>query len=244
MTETVILPDSGAVAAAAAERWARLAAESIEARGRFMVALSGGATPRPLYRLLASEPYRSSLPWSRTGIFFTDERRVPQDHPDSNYRMVRETLLADVPVAPSQVFPLKGEGLISDVQKSGRNMLEEVFRLQRKEWPRFDLVLLGLGEDGHFASIFPGTRALTDNSMPVMVIEVPSIKAERVTLTLPVINNARHLMFLVTGEKKAEAVEAALQGPNRISAIPTKALKPVDGDIVWLIDEAAASRLK
>lgn len=243
MTEIVRLPDAEAVAREAARRWIEIARQAVEERGAFRIALSGGETPRLLYRLMASEPWRDQAPWAETHVFWCDERRVPPSDPRSNYRMARETLLDHVPIPSEQVYRMQGGGLISSATSDYEEKLRRHFRLGRGEWPRFDLILLGMGTDGHTASIFPGTRAVSDLSHMVLVYEVPQLGVERMTLTLPVINNARHILFLVVGEEKAETLAAVLEGDYRPSTYPAQAARPVDGTLTWLVDEAAASRL-
>ena len=244
MTEIVKLEDVQEVAEEAARRWVQIARESIDARGAFRVMLSGGYSPRPLYRLMSSEPWQSQAPWEQTYVFFTDERRVAPSDPESNYRMARETMLDHVPIPAEHIFQLQGTGLASSIIRDYETKLRRHFDLSKGEWPRFDLVLLGLGGDGHIASIFPGTRAVSDLSNTVVVYEAPSLKAERVTVTLPVINHARHILFLVTGAEKSDPLCEALDGPFKPSAHPSQAVKPVDGTLTWLVDKATASRLK
>lgn len=243
MAELVVLPNLKAITAEAAERWAQLAAEAVATRGQFNVALSGGSTPRPLYERLASSPYREALPWQQTYVFWGDERRVPPGHPDSNYRMAHEALLAHINLASTHVFRMDGEDLAGSAARAYATTLERHFRLARREWPRFDLMLLGLGDDAHTASIFPGTRAVSEASSMTLVYTVPKLGAERMTLTLPVINAARHIVFLVAGARKADALSSVLQGTYMPSTYPAQAVKPTDGTLTWLVDEAAASKL-
>ncbi len=243
MSEIATFPDLAAVAEEAARRWVQIAGEAVERQGRFTIALSGGSTVEPLYRLMASEPWRSQAPWAHTYVFWGDERRVPPTHPDSNYRMATELLLSQVPVPPRHIFRMAGEDLAKSAEKDYRYALERHFGLGRREFPRFDLMLLGLGADGHIASIFPGTRAVSDLSSMVIVYPVPQLGVERMTLTLPVFNNARHILVMVAGAEKAGALYSVLRGPYAPSTYPAQALKPVDGTLTWLVDEAAASRL-
>lgn len=243
MAELVVLPDLEALTAAAAERWAKLATEAVAERGRFDVALSGGSTPRPLYERLAASPYRESLPWQQTCVFWSDERRVPPGHPDSNYRMAHEALLAHVALPPGNVFRMDGEGLAGSAARAYSTALERHFGLGRREWPRFDLMLLGLGSDAHTASIFPGTRAVSEGSSMTLVYTVPKLSAERITLTLPVINASRHVVFLVSGGDKAGALATVLEGRYAPSTYPAQAVRPADGTLTWLVDAAAAAGL-
>lgn len=243
MAEIKILPDAEAVAQEAAGRWVESAQAAVEARGAFRVALSGGSTPRRLYELMASEPLRERVPWAQTYVFWSDERRVPASHPDSNYRLARVTLLDHVPVPLEHLFRMDGEGLARSTAREYEEALRLHFDLKRGQWPRFDLMLLGLGADGHTASIFPGTRAVSDLSNMVIVYEVPQLGVERMTLTLPVLNHAREIIFMVTGAEKAAAVQAVLAGEYRPSTYPAQAVKPVDGTLTWLLDEEAAAQL-
>ncbi|MBN1310830.1 MAG: 6-phosphogluconolactonase [Anaerolineae bacterium] len=244
MAEIIQLKGLEEIAGEAARRWAQIAQEAVAARGAFRVMLSGGETPRSLYQLMAAESWRDQAPWGQTYVFWSDERRAGPSDPESNYRMARETLLDHVPIPADHIFQLQGVGLASGIARDYENKIRQHFELDRKQWPRFDLVLLGLGSDGHIASIFPGTRAVSDLSNMVLVYEVLALKAERVTVTLPVINHARNILFLVAGDEKADAVWEALEGPFQPSTHPSQAVKPVDGSVTWLVDKAAASRLK
>ncbi len=243
MAEIIRLADSEAVAREAAARWVKIAQESVAERGAFRIALAGGNTPRMLYQLMASEPWRDQVPWNKTFVFWGDERRVPPSDPQSDYRMARETLLDHVPIPPDHVFRMDGEELSSSAARSYENVLMRHFGLRAGEWPRFDLMLLGLGVDGHIASIFPGTRAASDRSSMVLAYFVSKLNAERITLTLPVINNARHILFMVCGEEKAEVLRNTLYGPFKPSTYPAQLVTPVDGTLTWLVDQAAAGKL-
>ena len=243
MPEIVVLPDLNQVAQEAARRWVEIAQGAAADRGSFSVALSGGSTPRTLYEMLAGEPWRSQAPWESTHVFWGDERRVPSSDPQSNYHMARETLLDHVPIPSGQIYRMLGEDLLSSAIGDYEDKLWRYFRFGRGEWPRFDLVLLGLGPEGHTASIFPGTRAVSDQSNMVLAYPVPQLGVERITLTLPVINHAHHIIFLVAGQKKAGALAKTLEGERRPSACPAQAVQPVDGTLTWLVDQAAASEL-
>ncbi len=243
MTNVIRVADSQAVAQAAAERWVSIAAEAVEARGAFRVALSGGSTPQPLYRLLAEQEWQAKCPWQQTFVFWGDERRVPPDNPRSDYGMVNELLLKHVPVPRDQVFRMDGESLSRSAEYDYTLLLERQFNLGPRDWPRFDLVLLGMGPDGHTASIFPGTRAVSDLSNRVLAYSVPQLHEERITLTLPVLNHAAHIIFLVAGSEKADTLAAVLYGDYRPSTFPAQAIKPVDGDLTWIVDQAAAAKL-
>lgn len=244
MSEIVKLADLDAITGEAAKWWVRIAKQSVEARGRFTVALSGGSTPQNLYQLLASAPWSGELPWQDTYVFFGDERRVPHSHPESNYRVAYESLLSQVQVPAEQVFPMPGTGLARSAERDYDRVLERHFELKRGEFPRFDLMLAGLGEDGHFGSIFPGTRAVTELSGRVLIYEVPQLNRERMTLTIPVFNHARNVVFLVSGAAKADALHNHFHAEYRPSTYPTQNIKMVDGTLTWLVDTAAASRLE
>jgi 6-phosphogluconolactonase len=241
--QIVVLPDINQIAQEAARRWIEIAQGAVAERGSFSVALSGGKTPRTLYELLAVEPWRAQAPWGSTHVFWGDERRVPSTDPQSNYRMAREALLEHVPIPGEQVYRMHGEDLLSSAVQDYENKLWRYFRFGRREWPRFDLFLLGMGVNGHTASIFPGTRAVSDLSSMVLAYQVPQLAAERMTLTLPVINHAHHILFLVAGAEKAHTLASVLEGESHPSTYPAQAVRPVDGTLTWLVDQAAASEL-
>jgi 6-phosphogluconolactonase len=211
----------------------------VQARDRFTVALAGGSTPRALYRLLADDkgPYRTRVPWESTHVFFGDERMVPPDDPESNARMAFEALLRHVPVPEEQVHRIRGEN--PDPERAAEEyeeMLRSTFRLAGRERPRFDLVLLGLGADGHTASLFPGDRALEERDRLVVPSTAPVPPRSRVTLTLPVLNNASSVLFLVSGATKAPAVQRVRRGEN----LPAARVRPENGALLWLCDRPAA----
>ncbi len=259
MPDIVVLPDPAAVAEEAARRFVALAAQAVQARGRFTVALAGGTTPGALYHLLARLPYRNQIAWERTLIFFGDERCVPPDHPWSNYRMAQEALLAHVPVPAGNIYRMAGE-LPSESAAAGyAGLLRQVFHLRGTARPRLDLILLGMGEDGHTASLFPDMPALQERRRLVVATQVPEYvqpPVARITLTLPVLNAACHVMFLVTGANKAGKVGAIL-GPGPLESAPESRscvksrdrgrqvfpagrVQPTHGVLTWLLDRAAA----
>jgi 6-phosphogluconolactonase len=239
-----VAPDAAALMRLAAEEVATRAAAAVRARGRFSVALSGGSTPRALYALLAdpAAPFRARVPWEAVQVFFGDERHVPPDHADSNYRMAREALLAHVPVPPESVHRVRGE--LADAEEAALEYeaeLAEAFSLREGERPRLDLALLGMGPDGHTASLFPGSPALEEVSRLAVAPFVPRLGVRRVTLTLPVFAAARAVAFLVAGADKAERVAEVLGG--RAPELPAARVRPDDGDLLWLLDGAAARLL-
>jgi 6-phosphogluconolactonase len=229
--------------AAAAEEVVRSANEAVAQRGRFTIVLAGGSTPKSLYNLLATNA-RTALPWDRMFFFWGDERHVPPTDPDSNYRMADETMLSKIPVAAGNVFRMKSENPdAAAVAEAFEQTLRKFFQLETGQVPTFDLILLGMGPDGHTASLFPGTTALQEKSRLVVANWVEKMKTYRITLTLPVLNAARCVTFLVSGTDKAPALHAVLEEDVPGEQYPAKLVKPNDGKQIWLIDRAAASQL-
>jgi len=235
-----ILPDRDALFHAAADEFVRQANAAISSKGRFTVALAGGSTPKGLYSLLATTP---GLPWEKIYFFFGDERHVPPDDPESNYRMAREALLAKAPIPAQNVFrvPAENPNAAQAAQAYEKTLCQ--FFSPATTFPRFDLILLGMGPDGHTASLFPGGTALQERSRWVVSDWVEKFKTERITLTLPVLNNAGVVMFLAAGEDKAETLKEVLEGQKPGDQFPSKLVRPTDGQIIWLIDRAAAKAL-
>jgi len=238
-----ILGNANELARTAAIELARVATEAVKARSLFTLALSGGSTPEALYSLLASEePWRSELPWHQMHFFWGDERHVPPDHPDSNYGMVEAALFSRVAIPPANLHRIRGEE--SDPQTAAEEYeqaLKEFFHPLENQLPRFDLVLLGLGDDGHTASLFPGSAALGANERWVAANWIEKFKAWRLTLTLPVLNHAAHIMFLVSGQKKADILRAVLEEPRGV--YPAQLIQPTNGELLWMIDSDAAAAL-
>jgi len=235
----------GALMRRAADEVARRAEASVATRGRFAIALSGGSTPRRLYALLADpgEPFRARVPWGRTHVFFGDERHVHPDHPDSNYGMARAALLAKVPLPPGNVHRIRSEDPDADAAaRDYERVLRDAVGPGSGEPPRLDLVLLGLGTDGHTASLFPGTDALEEERRLVVAPWVERLRSRRITLTLPALDAARAVVFLVSGAEKAERVAEVLEGGG--AALPAARVRPDDGELVWLLDAPAASLLR
>ena len=224
---------------AAAEEFAKRASEAVQLRGRFCVALSGGSTPKTLYALLASGAI-PAIPWEKIFLFWGDERHVPPDDPESNYRMVREALLSKVPVPAGNVFRIKAED--PDAARAAADYeraLISFFNLRPGEFPRFDLIFLGLGSEGHVASLFPDSAAMNEKKHLVVSNWVEKFKTDRITFTYPVLNNAACVMFLASGQSKAAIVKQVLEdgGEN----LPAKRVRPSDGDVLWFLDKDAAS---
>ena len=229
------------MARGAAERFVELGQAAIDARGCFSVGLAGGSTPKRTYELLASEAYREQLNWSKVHIFFGDERCVPPDHSESNYRMANEALISRVSIPPPNVHRINGLG----DAVANASLYEDELRtfFNPASWPRFDLVLLGMGDDGHTASLFPGTKALAEQSAWVVANWVEKFGAFRITLTAPAINHAANIAFLVTGATKAERLLEVLRGALDPEKLPSQLIQPLDGSLFWLVDKAAAGRL-
>ena len=223
---------------AAAAEFIALASTAIRRHGKFTVALSGGSTPKSLYSVLA----RSALPWDKIFFFWSDERHVPPDHPDSNYRMAKEALLSKVPVPPENIFRVRAEEKDANVvAKDYEEALKLFFRLKPGEFPRFDLILLGLGPDGHTASLFPNTAALNETKRLVVANWVEKFKTNRITFTYPVLNYAACVIFLVSGGDKSEIVREVLENPG--ADLPSQKVHPANGRLLWLLDKDAASKL-
>jgi 6-phosphogluconolactonase len=237
--EVRILADAARLAHEAATEFARLATDSVQDKNLFTVALSGGSTPKTLYSLLADEPWRSELPWPQMHFFWSDERHVPPNHPDSNYRMTDEALLSKVPVPPENIHRIRGDE--SDPAKAAaayERELQSSFHLRAGELPKFDLVLLGLGADGHTASLFPGTAALHEHDRLVVANWVEKLNAWRLTMTLPVLNNAANVIFLVSGPEKASILRAVLSS-DRAEPYPAQLIQPTVGNVLWLVSREA-----
>lgn len=242
-----VFPDAEAVSRAAAEELVRLAGEAIAARGQFTVALSGGSTPRRLYQLLAAPPYRDQVDWARIQVLWGDERSVPPDDPQSNYHMARQALLEHVPIPADHVHRMEAERPDHDpAARAYQDILSRVFfgKLAAVELPAFDLVLLGMGPDGHTASLFPHTDALGETHRWVMVNRVPQLATYRMTLTAPVLNHAREVLFLVAGADKTARLAEVLEGPSDPTRLPSQLIQPSPGKLVWFVDRAAAADLK
>jgi 6-phosphogluconolactonase len=243
--ERLIVDSSKALQQAAASEFFLRAIDAVGANGRFTVALSGGSTPRGLYELLATDPaWRDQLPWERMHFFWGDERHVAPDHADSNFRMANDALLSVAPVPAANIHRIYGEAAnAAEAASEYEDELRAVFQVAPGELPRFDLILLGLGTEGHTASLFPGTQALTENQCLVVSSWIGKLFADRITLTPPVLNNAACVMFMVSGEDKATALKAILEGPYEPAQLPAQLINPTNGRLVWLLDRAAARSL-
>lgn len=228
---------------AAAEELIHAAEKAVTERGRFTIALSGGSTPRNLYTLIAANA-SSSLPWNQMFFFFGDERHVPPDSPDSNFRMANESLLSKVPIPVENIFRAPAENPDALAAAGAyEKTVKGFFALPAGEFPHFDLILLGMGPDGHTASLFPETAALQEKSRLVVANWVEKLNTYRITFTLPLINAAWRVMFLVSGIDKAPALHEVFDGKEPGEKYPSKLVHPADGNLIWLADRAAASEL-
>ena len=239
MPEIEVFPDSHALARAAAWYFTILAQSAIARQGQFSVALAGGSTPKALYELLAQPPFVEQIDWSRVQVFWGDERCVPPEHPDSDYGMAYRALLGPLALPASQVHRLRGE--IDPAQAALDYEIELRVHFAGQAWPRFDLVLLGMGEDGHTASLFPGSPALGEQQRWVLAVEhttPPPPLVTRLTLTLPALNAAAEIIFMVTGANKQARLAQALGG--LAGDLPAQRIQPVDGRLRWLVDRDAA----
>ncbi len=224
---------------------------AIAARGVFTIALSGGATPRVLFEMLARQDVSGELPWEDVQVFWGDERHVPPDHPDSNYRMAKEALLDCVPIPPQNVHRIMAElPNPNTVAVAYEDELKHAFDLEdgttpggQPALPRFDLILLGIGEDGHTASLFPHSPALAERKKLVVANPVVKLQTTRITLTLPVINNASRVWFLTTGGSKAKILHEVIEGPYRPDDLPSQYINPTDGELLFLLDSTATVEL-
>jgi 6-phosphogluconolactonase len=237
-----VFADPEAVAAEAARRIVELARAAVDERGAFSIALSGGSTPRRVYELLAGGEFRDEVDWPNVHVFFGDERMVPPDHAESNYRMASEALLSRVPLPAENVQRIEGVGDAAANASDYESVMRGFFG--DAEWPRFDLVFLGMGDDGHTASLFPNSAALSETRAWVAANWVEKLSTWRITLTAPAINAARRVAFLVTGASKAERLSEVLNGARDPSRLPSQMIRPRDGALEWYVDRAAAAKLK
>lgn len=226
---------------AAADEFVRAGRNAIGAQGRFTVALSGGSTPKSLYSLLAEQ--HRDFAWNRTFLFFGDERHVPPDHPDSNYRMVNESLLTKIQIPSENVFRVRVENPDANAAAlEYEHQMRGFFSHEEASFPRFDLILLGMGSDGHTASLFPGSDGLKEQSRWVIANWIEKFNTHRITLTFPVLNGAAEAIFIASGSDKADMVQQVLEG-KKVPPYPSQQVLPKDGKLLWMLDEAAAAKL-
>jgi 6-phosphogluconolactonase len=244
--QVIVVPDGPALAQAAARRFARTVEDAVADRGQAFVALSGGSTPKQMGTILAREPYRSRIPWNRVQVFWGDERWVPLGSPESNAGEAKRGFLDLVPIPVANVHPWETDGESPhEAAAAYETLLRQTFN-EPSGVPRFDLVLLGMGDDGHTASLFPNTGALAENQNLAVANFVPKMDATRLSLTAPVLSAGRDILFLVGGPGKADSLEAVLEGPDLPATFPAQLIRPTlpDSHLSWLVDEDAGARLQ
>ena len=245
MANVQIYPDAQSLAQAAAERFIRASEEAIQTRGIFTTALSGGSTPQRLYRLLASEPYSERVDWSRTQVFWGDERCVPADHPESNYLKARQTLFDHIPIPEENIHRIPAELNPEQAAAAYEETLLHFFSgldyEEDRTHARFDLVLLGMGDDGHTASLFPGTPAVREDTRWVTAQYVDRLAAWRITLTPAILNRAKQILFLISGAGKSYTLQRVIYGSYQPDRYPAQVIRPKGGELFWLVDESAAA---
>ncbi len=235
-------PDLDTLSQQAAQYTVQLANQAIVTHGRFTIALAGGSTPKKLYALLAGETYRSQIDWASVEVFWGDERCVPPDSEDSNFHMAQEALLSKVPIPTSQVHRMPADQ--PDHETASQAYTAEIRRTFGTDGiPSFDLIQLGIGPEGHTASLFPHQASLHEQQRLVMPVTVPKPPPERLTFTPPLLNAARHVLFLVAGAEKADVVHAILEGEYQPDEYPAQIVRPTNGEVTWMLDTAAASKL-
>lgn len=241
-----IFPDQNALSRAAAEEIVAAARDAVDQTGRFTIALSGGPAPGPVFdKLAGEEPFRSQFPWDRTHFFWGDERHVPPEHPKSNYRLAYDHMLSKVPVAEQNVYRVRAE--LPDAHDAAdlyEAAVRDFFQVADGQFPRFDLMLQGLGDNGHTASLFPGTTALAERRRLIVATWIERLQTHRITVTFPVLNGATTVLFVVSGEKPADALNQVLFGPQLSVPLPAQLVAPRSGRLIWLADHEAASRLQ
>ena len=245
MNAVRVYADADLLARAAAEHVLSEYEAAVAAQGHFSVALSGGSTPKALFTLLADPAFNRHVDWSQVYVFWSDERCVPPDHTDSNYHMARQTLLDQVPIPLTNIHRMRGEDEPAKAAADYEHVLQEQFKhLGKNGQVQFDLVLLGMGDDGHTASLFPHTAALDEYERLAVANYVEKLSVWRLTLTAEAINAARKVTFLVAGANKAERLQQVIEGERRPHDLPSQLIQPTSGNLLWLVDEPAAAKLK
>lgn len=245
MKDIIIAKDSDELNRIAAEKFISIGRKAIEQNGKFSVALAGGSTPKSLYKLLASEEFRSQIDWQKVFFFFGDERNVSIDSDESNFRMANESILTPLQISPENIFRWETE--LNDTEKVVEKYEKSVvdfFDLAESELPRFDLILLGMGDDGHTASLFPYTDGLRETKRIAVVNFVEKFDTNRLTFTFPTINNAANVIFLINGANKANPLKEVLEGESQPEKFPSQNVNLKNGNLYWLIDVQAAQLLK
>jgi 6-phosphogluconolactonase len=240
-SKVIVKDDPRLLAQAGADIFARAAQAAVKERGRFVAAVSGGSTPRPMHRVLAKEPYYSETPWHETSFFWVDERCVPVTEDASNYGAARSDLLETVPIPLNQIHPMPVEMPPDEGAVEYQKVLTEFFRLEEGQFPSFDLIFLGIGADGHTASLFPGQKALEEKKRWVVAVKGGTPNVDRLTLTLPLLNQARRIVILVSGKAKAAILKTLFE--EKEGRLPAGRIRPRQGDLIWLIDREAATGL-
>jgi 6-phosphogluconolactonase len=241
--QIIVMDDAPALYVRAAEEIAHFAGEAICTHGEFTLCLTGGTTPASAYELLATR-FQLSVDWKEVQFFWGDERCVPPDDPASNFGMANRMMLSKLALRPEQLHRIRGEDEPDKAAQDYESELRDFFRLEQAGFPSFNLLLLGLGENGQVASLFPYHRALHEDNRLVVAVDVAATPNRRISLTMPVLNSAERVLFLVSGAQKADAVGNILQGPSDPEQYPAQLVKPLSGETMWLMDRAAASRLK
>jgi 6-phosphogluconolactonase len=244
-SEIIVVDDAAALSVKAAEIWAGCMREALSRKAQFSVALSGGSTPKDLFSLLVEdESFKNSISWDNIHFFWGDERHVPPQDKQSNFRMANEIMLARAHVPAQNIHRMRTEqSEPARVAQDYETELLKFFKLTAGQLPVFDFILLGLGPDGHTASLFPGTRALFEENHLVVANWVETLQAHRITLTAPVLNNADTIVFLVSGREKAEMLQQIVEGGFHPDRLPAQLIRPTHGKLIWLVDQAAASKL-
>ena len=237
-----VFEDLDLLSQAAAKLFIETSAQAILGRGRFLVALSGGNTPAELYKLLAQSPYKEQIDWPRVHVFWGDERCVPIEDSENSYRQAYDVLLSHVPIPAENIHRVKSDLEPAEAAKDYANILKR-FASPALDWPRFDLVLLGMGEDGHTASLFPGSDVNISTPTLAVTAQYQNRPANRATLTPLVLNSARRIIFLVSGESKAQTLANVLYGGYDPKQLPAQRIRPADGEVIWMVDQSAASKL-
>jgi 6-phosphogluconolactonase len=234
-------PDFKKMTRKGAEIFSQAAKESVEKRGQFVVAISGGSTPRSMHSMLGEEPFYSGIPWGKTDIFWVDERCVPEEDPDSNYGTARKDFLDKIPIPKTQIHPMPAGTSPEKGADIYQVELEDFFHLQKGEFPVFDLTFLGTGKDGHTASLFPGEKSLEESERLVISVKGGDPYVNRLTMTFPVLNHARKIIIMVSGKNKAKIVKTMIDFPQ--ARLPVHRIQPLNGTLGWLLDSESASLL-
>jgi 6-phosphogluconolactonase len=237
----IIKDDPNLLAKQAAEIFVAGARYSINKKRPFTVAISGGSTPRRMHKMLPTEPYIRNIPWQKSHIFWVDERCVPQDSPESNYGTAKRDFIDEVPIPQTNVHWITCEPSHQVSAKEYQKTLKDFFSFENARIPRFDLIYLGMGEDGHIASLFPGQKSLYEKEKLVVAVKGGNPNVNRITMTLPLLNQARHIVFMITGEEKASTVQRVLED-SKIQ-LPAQKIRPLDDQVTWLMDRGAAALL-